>query len=258
MSTELSAEGHAVADKVLNKVRTIAIAFGIANAGALYGIYEYVKSTTSKELIQEIRDDAVFQASVTEQILIATRNLGDARQDLGKIQGEINSARRELAALTTALASLDKNSEILETAAETVEAIAANPTVVDLQTTVERLDASLASRFGAIPECGDTTRVVFGSTPQNGTVWDEHDDAQTIRIDIDTTSAGFDQLATYHASLYGAGSHWEVTGAGSIYSPTTEGFRVHLRPHTVRGDAAAWKVFSEERKWHIRWIGIGC
>lgn len=89
------------------------------------------------------------------------------------------------------------------------------------------------------------------STPGAG--WVSYN-ATTIRLDVSTSGCAFASAPQYFTSIGGLGSHFELTGASAIYSPTANGFTIYVKKNdgspVEPADAAAGG-------WHINWQGIG-
>ena len=97
-----------------------------------------------------------------------------------------------------------------------------------------------------------STRIVSGSTPPGATDWEVYS-ATGIRLNIDTSYAGFTRTPQYFTSIGGQSGHWSTTGATSIYGPTETGFRVYVR--WVNGNPLTPEE-ANERQWHINWLGV--
>ena len=77
--------------------------------------------------------------------------------------------------------------------------------------------------------------------------------SNSIYLDVDTSSAGFNAVPNYFASLDGDSGHWQLDGINAIYSPTATGFRIYLRDdlgNPMTPDNA------NDRGWNIQWTGI--
>jgi len=76
-------------------------------------------------------------------------------------------------------------------------------------------------------------------------------DANSIYLDVDTSNYGFSDNVMYFANLIGTSSHWETTGATSIYNPSKNGFRVYLN----YSDTDILET-AKKNKWTINWVGV--
>jgi hypothetical protein len=81
-----------------------------------------------------------------------------------------------------------------------------------------------------------------------------------IYVDVDTSSGHFKSVPVYVTSIGGTSSHWNTTGATSVYGPhvpdtlpTATGFRVYVRG--AMGGALT-PAKANEFSWHINWIGM--
>ena len=92
-----------------------------------------------------------------------------------------------------------------------------------------------------------------GRTPMGSTNW-QSNFANTIFVDVDTTSAGFDPgtVPHYVTSLGGNLKHFEALGGNAIYEPSPTKFRIYVRfpngSSLTPADANSWN-------WHVVWIG---
>jgi hypothetical protein len=112
-----------------------------------------------------------------------------------------------------------------------------------------------------------TQRIACGHTPPGATDWKNYpplstDTAATgIYVDVDTTAGKFSSVPAYVTSIGGSSSHWNTTGATSVYGPnvintlpTATGFRVYVR--WASGNNAINKPVANGFNWHINWIGM--
>eukprot|EP00494_Astrolonche_serrata_P028851 UN29118 len=67
-------------------------------------------------------------------------------------------------------------------------------------------------------------------------------------VDVDTSSAGFENPPVYIAALGGDSSHWTSKGASSIYTKTATGFRIYINTDQTM-------QFAIDNNWHINWYG---
>lgn len=95
-------------------------------------------------------------------------------------------------------------------------------------------------------------RIGAGSTPAGSTNWVIYSDSG-IYVDVNTSSAGFTGTPLYITSLHGISSHWNTTGASSVYLPTSTGFRIYIR---WADGSALIPATANSNGWHIQWVGI--
>jgi hypothetical protein len=91
-----------------------------------------------------------------------------------------------------------------------------------------------------------------GHTTPGATDWKQYG-TDALYLDVDTNSAGFNQVPYYMASLNGSYCQWEADGINAIYSPTTTGFRIYLRDDMGR---ALTPAFANQMGWTVQWTGI--
>ena len=104
-----------------------------------------------------------------------------------------------------------------------------------------------------------THRIASGQTKIGATDWKVYS-ANDIYVDVDTTAGKFQSAPAYVTSLGGTSSHWNTTGATSVYGPnvpdtlpTATGFRVYVR-WAMGGPLTPAQ--ANGFKWHINWIGM--
>jgi hypothetical protein len=100
-----------------------------------------------------------------------------------------------------------------------------------------------------------THRIASGGTPPGATNWQQYSPPQNtgVYVDVDTSAGRFSATPVYITSIGGTSSHWDTTGATSIYSPTATGFRVYVRWADGRPLTPAE---ANNYQWHINWIGM--
>jgi hypothetical protein len=105
-----------------------------------------------------------------------------------------------------------------------------------------------------------TQRIASGQTPPGATAWQPYPAGNGIFVDVNTTSGKFSSAPAYVTSIGGVSSHWNTTGASSVYGPnvvgtlpTATGFRVYIR---WADGAALTPAQANGFKWHINWIGM--
>ena len=94
-------------------------------------------------------------------------------------------------------------------------------------------------------------KVNASSTTPGATDWVKYGNKE-LYVDVNTSSAGFNETPIYVTSLGGSSKHWRAIGTTSIYSATPTGFRVHV----FYEDGAVTPTQANSCKWHIQWIGI--
>jgi hypothetical protein len=93
-----------------------------------------------------------------------------------------------------------------------------------------------------------------GQTPAGATAWQPYAGGTTgIFVIVDTSVGRFSKTPLYLTSLHGAGSHWDTTGATSVYAPTPSGFTIYVRWADGR---ALTPADANGSQWHIQWLGI--
>ncbi|MBN1605427.1 MAG: trypsin-like serine protease [Polyangiaceae bacterium] len=81
-----------------------------------------------------------------------------------------------------------------------------------------------------------------------GAGWQQYG-SNGVYLDVDTTECEFDAVPLYFTSL-GGSQHWTTRGVTSVYSPTTDGFRVYINEPGITAAEAS------RRKWHVNWEGV--
>ncbi len=105
----------------------------------------------------------------------------------------------------------------------------------------------------ALSQTVQSALIARGSTPVGNTAWQQYYDGEGVFVDVDTSSAGFNNTPIYITSIGGLGFHWATTGATSIYFPTPTGFRVFVRWST---GGALTPATANQSGWHINWIAV--
>ena len=72
-------------------------------------------------------------------------------------------------------------------------------------------------------------------------------------VDVDMSECGFTKIPNVVTSVEGSSHHWMVSGASSVYSTTTTGFRVYLN----NGAANLDKSQLDDKSWNIEWVAVG-
>ncbi len=90
-------------------------------------------------------------------------------------------------------------------------------------------------------------RKCTGSTVAGSTNWQPYGE-NGIYVDIDTAACGFTATPRYFTSMGGSSRHWTTVGATSIYSPTSNGFRVY-----VNSEDAITPASANSHHWTINW-----
>jgi hypothetical protein len=101
-------------------------------------------------------------------------------------------------------------------------------------------------------ETGGRVGMCAGSTTP-GAGWIIYN-ATTIRINVSTVGCAFASTPQYFTSIGGVGSHFELTGASAIYSPTPSGFTVYVKKNDGSPVEPADAIAGG---WYINWQGIG-
>jgi hypothetical protein len=70
---------------------------------------------------------------------------------------------------------------------------------------------------------------------------------------VDTSAGKFTSAPKYFASIGGNSSHWGTTGATSIYTPSSTGFRIYLRWSDGNTLTPAQ---ANSFQWHVNWFGV--
>jgi hypothetical protein len=91
--------------------------------------------------------------------------------------------------------------------------------------------------------------VCSGRSAPGDTNWIQNG-ADAIYADIDTSPCGWTSTPLYFSSLGGTGSHLNIDGATSIYSPTATGFRVNLFK------AGLNVTDAKNRDYHVNWQSV--
>jgi hypothetical protein len=104
-----------------------------------------------------------------------------------------------------------------------------------------------------MPALSQPVQLARGSTPVGNTAWQQYPGGEGVFVDVDTSSAGFTSTPIYITSLGGSSGHWWTTGATSIYTPTSTGFRVYVRWAT---GGSLTPAMANQLEWHINWIAF--
>lgn len=102
-----------------------------------------------------------------------------------------------------------------------------------------------ADTGGYVGMCAGSTTPGAGWVVYNST---------TIRIDVNTTGCAFASTPAYFSSIGGVGSHFELTGASAIYSPTANGFTVYMKKND---GSTVTPADATGGGWFINWHAIG-
>jgi hypothetical protein len=73
-----------------------------------------------------------------------------------------------------------------------------------------------------------------------------------IMVDVNTSAGHFTGTPEYFTSIGGNSSHWNTTGATSIYLATPTGFRVYVR---WANGVALTPTDAVNLGWYINWWG---
>ena len=96
-------------------------------------------------------------------------------------------------------------------------------------------------------------RIFAGQTPPGATKWQQYPNNTGVFVDVDTSAAKFASTPIYVASIGGRQSHWDTTGASSVYKPKPTGFQIYIR---WRDGKPMTLDQIEGFAWHINWIGV--
>jgi hypothetical protein len=105
------------------------------------------------------------------------------------------------------------------------------------------------SQNWAVSWVGSTNKAISGRSSSTWTKFNppREEKVSALFIDVDTSNGHFAEVPAYVTSVEGYSHHWMVTGAASVYAPTTHGFRVYL-------DNAQSAKFAAENKWRVNYI----
>jgi hypothetical protein len=98
-----------------------------------------------------------------------------------------------------------------------------------------------------------THKIASGSTPAGNTAWQQYAGGHGVFVDVNTSAGRFSTIPVYITSIGGKNLHWATTGATSIYSATTTGFRVFVK---WSDSGALTPATANGFQWHINWIGM--
>ena len=94
-------------------------------------------------------------------------------------------------------------------------------------------------------------KIKYGSTPSGNTHWQTYGD-KAIKVEVDTSSAGFEKTPVYVISLGGDSGNWKTTGGNCVYFASNTGFWVYVK---YADSSPLSPAYANENKWHINWIG---
>ena len=83
---------------------------------------------------------------------------------------------------------------------------------------------------------------------QSGLDWKKASGSAGLFIDVDTSASHFQQRPTYVTSVTTQFIHWRVTGAGSVFRPAKDSFRLYLAK-------AVYAKFAKLYKWRVNYLG---
>ena len=110
--------------------------------------------------------------------------------------------------------------------------------------------------------CKTTSIVCSGKTESGNTNWQPYIGGATgsyaggdkgIYLDVDTSSCGLNFTPNYMTSITGSTTHWETTGATSIYKASPNGFRVYVRYDDLRPLTPS---LANSRNFAINWVAL--
>eukprot|EP00937_MAST-01D_sp_MAST-1D-sp2_P004724 g4724.t1 len=95
---------------------------------------------------------------------------------------------------------------------------------------------------------------------ESGLDWRHTVDKKGLQLDVDTSQKRFAAVAgaatpSYVASVTTDFMHWRVTGAASIYRPTTSGFRLFLDGSTLLEHHTTHVKLAKMYKWRVMYYG---
>lgn len=108
------------------------------------------------------------------------------------------------------------------------------------------------TRTAPVAQGGAALKLGSGATPQGTTDWKPYSGVG-VYVDVNTTAAGFNKTPKYFTMLGGSSSQLATTGATSIYSPASTGFRVYVR---WSNGIELTPETANSYGWHIQWLGI--
>ena len=82
------------------------------------------------------------------------------------------------------------------------------------------------------------------------------DHTSFLGIHVDISGCGFVKIPTITTSLEGRGSHYQATGATSLYHATTSMFYVYItHPDVTSGTTL--RDWAKDYNWNIEWVAVG-
>ena len=84
-------------------------------------------------------------------------------------------------------------------------------------------------------------------------MFQDYSDGKNVFVDVDMSECGFTKIPNVVTSVEGSSHHWMVSGASSVYSTTTTGFRIYLN----NGAANLDKSQLDDKFWNIEWVAVG-
>ena len=189
--------------------------------------------------------------SAEENATAATKDLNSSLGDLAVISSKIEGYGSKLDTIEKAEQGLaaEVAKELLLKPGNLTTAIAGKYgnrllNVEALGEKHEKITATQNERLGA--------KVRFGATPIGKTDWKLYQNkAGGIFVEIDTTSAGFEETPIYLVNLAGKTSHWTSSGGSNVYAATPTSFRVYIQQTNITVERA------NEWEWVVNWIAVG-
>jgi hypothetical protein len=103
-----------------------------------------------------------------------------------------------------------------------------------------------------------THRIASGKTTPGQTAWQQYQGGNGIFVDVNTTAGNFSAAPVYITSIGGISSHWNTTGATSIYpTPPAADLRISFRVYVRWADGSPLTPAQANGfQWHINWVGM--
>ncbi len=111
---------------------------------------------------------------------------------------------------------------------------------------------TIAAPAPVLNNTGGRISICSGNTA-GGAGWTVYD-ATTIRLIVSTAGCAYTATPRYVTSIGGLGSHFELIGADSSYSPSTTSFTVYVKK---RDGTALVPADAVAGSWYLNWQGIG-
>jgi len=200
-------------------------------------------------------------SSFSVQLAQISTSLFDVKLTLEETKNSVRSLEQKItdqeAETMKSVKSLEQ--EIVDLRAETLSVIddeVSDLTTLIAETSAKLDDMEMGSKEGEVmiingeQPAGDETciKVCAGSTGRSTTDWTYYSSAG-IYEDVDISDCGFTTIPTLTTAIEGTSHHWTASGTSSVYSVTTNSFRIYLS-HSSAGSA-------EKYNWNVEWIAVG-